>query len=164
MIDQEGYRSNVGIMLCNEKQQLLWARRIGQNAWQFPQGGVDPEEQLEEAMFRELNEEIGLSETQVKIVARTRDWLRYQLPNNLLRHESMPLCIGQKQIWFLLLLRTNEEQVKLDVSDQPEFDQWRWVDYWYPLKEVVSFKRKVYEQALQELEPYIKDDNLRHIV
>lgn len=164
MIDQEGYRSNVGIMLCNEKQQLLWARRIGQNAWQFPQGGVDPKEQLEEAMFRELNEEIGLNQSQVTIVARTRDWLRYQLPNNLLRRESMPLCIGQKQIWFLLLLRTNEEQVKLDVSDQPEFDQWRWVDYWYPLKEVVSFKRKVYEQALQELEPYIKDDNLRLIV
>lgn len=164
MIDQEGYRSNVGIMLCNEKQQLLWARRIGQNAWQFPQGGVNPEEQLEEAMFRELNEEIGLNQTQVTVVARTRDWLRYQLPDNLLRRESMPLCIGQKQIWFLLLLRTNEEQVKLDVSDQPEFDQWRWVDYWYPLKEVVSFKRKVYEQALQELEPHIKDDNLRLIV
>jgi len=164
VIDQEGYRSNVGIMLCNEKQQLLWARRIGQNAWQFPQGGVNPEEQLEEAMFRELNEEIGLNQTQVTVVARTRDWLRYQLPDNLLRRESMPLCIGQKQIWFLLLLRTNEEQVKLDVSDQPEFDQWRWVDYWYPLKEVVSFKRKVYEQALQELEPHIKDDNLRLIV
>ncbi|VAW77515.1 Adenosine (5')-pentaphospho-(5'')-adenosine pyrophosphohydrolase [hydrothermal vent metagenome] len=159
MIDQEGYRSNVGIMLCNNQQQLLWARRIGQNSWQFPQGGVDHHEQLEEAMYRELFEEIGLKKKQVSIVARTRDWLRYELPENLLRHESMPLCIGQKQIWFLLLLKSDENQVKLDHSIQPEFDQWRWVDYWYPLKEVVSFKRDVYQQALAELEPYIKSDN-----
>ena len=151
-------------MLCNEQQQLLWARRIGQNAWQFPQGGVDENEDLEQALFRELTEEVGLKQSHVTILARTSDWLRYKLPENLLRHESKPLCIGQKQIWFLLLLRSHEDQVKLDLSDKPEFDQWRWVDYWYPLKEVVSFKRKVYEQALQELEPYIKNDNLRHIV
>jgi len=164
VIDQEGYRSNVGIMLCNNKQQLLWARRIGQNAWQFPQGGVDENEGLEEAMYRELYEEIGLEKKQVSIVARTRDWLRYELPENLLRHQSMPLCIGQKQIWYLLFLKSQEDQVNLDKSVQPEFDQWRWVDYWYPLKEVVSFKRKVYMQALGELEPYIKDDKLRNIV
>ncbi len=164
MIDQDGYRSNVGIMLCNNKQQLLWARRIGQNSWQFPQGGVDENEELEEAMYRELHEEIGLKQKQVSIIARTRNWLRYKLPENLLRHQSMPLCIGQKQIWFLLFLTSQEDQVKLDQSVQPEFDQWRWVDYWYPLKEVVSFKRSVYKQALVELEPYIKDDKLRHIV
>ncbi len=159
MIDQDGYRSNVGIMLCNDQQQLLWARRIGQNSWQFPQGGVDSHEQLEEAMYRELFEEIGLKKKQVSIIARTRDWLRYELPENLLRHESMPLCIGQKQIWFLLLLKSHENQVTLDHSIQPEFDQWRWVDYWYPLKEVVSFKRDVYQRALTELEPYIKSDH-----
>lgn len=164
MIDQQGYRSNVGIMLCNNQQQLLWARRIGQNAWQFPQGGVDEHEELEEAMYRELYEEIGLKKNQVSLIARTGDWLRYDLPENLLRHESMPLCIGQKQIWFLLFLKSHEDQVKLNQSIQPEFDQWRWVDYWYPLKEVVSFKRNVYKQALVELEPYIQDDNLRDIV
>ena len=153
MIDSEGYRQNVGIILSNQEGRLLWARRVGQNAWQFPQGGIHEQESPEEALFRELEEEVGLQPQDVEIIGFTRDWLRYQLPKNLIRYHSLPLCIGQKQRWYMLRLLGGEESVRLDLSSTPEFDHWRWVDYWYPLREVVSFKRKVYENALKELAP-----------
>ena len=153
MIDSEGYRANVGIILSREDGQLLWARRIGQDSWQFPQGGIRQEETPEEALYRELQEEIGLQRQHVDVIGATDGWLRYQLPKNLIRYESKPVCIGQKQVWFLLRLLASEDKVRLDMSPKPEFDYWRWVDYWHPLREVVSFKRKVYEQALKGLEP-----------
>ncbi|HHH36538.1 MAG TPA: RNA pyrophosphohydrolase [Gammaproteobacteria bacterium] len=156
MIDVNGYRANVGIMLRNPSGKLLWARRIGQDAWQFPQGGIAPNETPEEAMFRELREEIGLAPEDVEIVARTRDWLRYRLPKRLVRRHSKPVCIGQKQIWFMLNLTAEESKVRFDLTEEPEFDYWRWIDYWSPLKEVVAFKRDVYKRALKEFEPYCR--------
>ena len=153
MIDLDGYRANVGIILNNRDGKLLWARRIGQDAWQFPQGGIQPNESPEEAMYRELREEVGLEPGHVTVLGRTNDWLRYRLPRGLIRHQSKPLCIGQKQIWFMLRLKGDESDVRLDISDHPEFDLWRWIDYWEPLNEIVSFKRNVYEHALVELEP-----------
>ena len=155
MIDSEGYRANVGIILCNECDRLLWARRIGQNAWQFPQGGIQHEESAEEALYRELNEEVGLTPEHVEIVGRTRGWLRYRLPRHLIRYHSQPLCIGQKQRWYLLRLLGSERNVRLDLSCTPEFDRWRWVSYWHPLREIVYFKRKVYQRALSELAPLL---------
>ncbi len=155
MIDQNGFRSNIGIILSNSDGGLLWARRAGQDAWQFPQGGVESRESLEEALYRELGEEVGLKKQHVKILARTNKWLRYRLPRNLQRHDKKPVCIGQKQIWYLLLLTASEKKVDLELSKEPEFDQWRWVDYWHPLSEVVSFKYNVYRRALKELEPYL---------
>lgn len=156
MIDTEGYRANVGMILCNSQGKLLWARRIGQDAWQFPQGGIKRNETRMEALFRELQEEIGLTSSQVELVGSTRDWLRYDLPKRYLRHGSVPLCIGQKQMWYLLRLTGTDEEVRLDVGPRPEFDEWRWVDYWHPMQEVVSFKREVYRSALEELEPLLK--------
>jgi putative (di)nucleoside polyphosphate hydrolase len=150
VIDLDGYRPNVGIILCNREGRVLWARRIGQEAWQFPQGGIREEETPEEAMYRELREEIGLGSDDVLVIARTRDWLRYQLPKHLIRRRSRPLCIGQKQVWYLLYLVGDEDRVRLDMTDRPEFDSWRWVDYWNPVDEVVSFKRNVYRSALKE--------------
>jgi putative (di)nucleoside polyphosphate hydrolase len=139
---------------------LLWARRIGQDAWQFPQGGIRRRESPEDALYRELWEEVGLEQEHVQMLGSTRGWLRYQLPKWVRRSRQSPCqrprCIGQKQVWFLLRLKGSEQAVQLDRAEIPEFDGWRWVDYWYPLKEVVSFKRDVYRRALQELEPLLE--------
>ncbi len=151
MIDADGFRPNVGIIIFNDQGQVLWAKRLGQDAWQFPQGGVQRHETPEQAVLRELNEEVGLDPGDVEIVAGTADWLRYRLPTHLVRQNSYPVCIGQKQKWFLLRLVGDPGKVRLDQADKPEFDHWRWVSYWYPLNQVVAFKRDVYRKALEEL-------------
>ena len=150
LIDADGYRANVGIVIINDRGQAFWARRFGQHSWQYPQGGIDKGESAEEAMYRELHEEVGLKPEHVKIVASTKHWLRYKLPKRLIRHDSKPLCIGQKQKWFLLKLTSKESSVDLLHSDHPEFDDWRWVSYWYPVRQVVSFKREVYRKVMKE--------------
>lgn len=155
MIDSEGYRANVGIILCNPRGQLFWARRIGQQAWQFPQGGIRRHESPEQALYRELGEEIGLCRDDVELLGATRDWLRYRLPSELVRRHRQPVCIGQKQRWFLLRLLVSESKVALDASETPEFDRWRWVTPAEPVREVVPFKRQVYRQALDELGPLL---------
>lgn len=153
MIDAEGFRPNVGIILMNNQGQVLWARRVGQNAWQFPQGGIRYRETPVEAMYRELNEETGLEESDVVLVACTRGWLKYRLPRKMIRQNSLPICIGQKQKWFLLKLNCPESHINVQKCESPEFDGWQWVSYWYPLNNVVSFKKNVYRQALKELYP-----------
>ncbi len=158
MIDSDGYRPNVGIILCNEEGKLFWARRIGQDAWQFPQGGIRTSETPEEAMYRELAEEVGLSADDVEIVASTPGWLRYRLPKRLVRRYSKPICIGQKQVWFMLRMLADESKVRFDLFETPEFDGWRWVDYWHPVDEVVHFKREVYARALNEFAPLLGYD------
>jgi len=158
LIDHDGFRPNVGIILSNQDRRLFWGRRVGQNAWQFPQGGINPNETPEEAMFRELEEEVGLQEQQVTILGFTRGWLRYHLPKRYIRRHCGPTCIGQKQIWFMLRVNCGEEAFCLDHTDKPEFDAWRWVRYWQPLNEVVYFKRHVYLQALEELAPTLYPD------
>lgn len=155
MIDEEGFRANVGIILANENGQVLWARRVGQDAWQFPQGGIAADETPEDALFRELYEEVGLQRHDVRVIGCTRGWLKYRLPKRFLRYRSKPLCIGQKQKWFLLMLTGAEERVSFEYGNPPEFDDWRWVNYWYPLDKVVSFKRDVYRKALKELAPHL---------
>jgi len=151
LIDSEGFRANVGIMIANAKGELLWARRVGQDAWQFPQGGIQEGESAEQALFRELKEEVGLTEKDVEVVACTRGWLRYRLPQRLLRRDTKPLCIGQKQKWFLLRMLADDTDIRFDSDEQPEFDSWQWVSYWYPLGQVIPFKREVYRRALKEL-------------
>lgn len=157
MIDKDGFRPNIGIIVSNSKGMLLWGKRIGQDAWQFPQGGIKYSESIEEALYRELHEELGLFPQDVEILGRTKHWLRYRLPRYLQRQHFKPLCIGQKQKWFLLKLLGEDDAVCLNRSDDPEFDDWRWVDYWYPLKEVIHFKRQVYRRALQELSPFLQN-------
>lgn len=155
MIDRDGYRPNVGIILASASGQVLWAKRAGQDAWQFPQGGIDRGESPEQAMFRELNEELGLQPDQVKVLGVTRDWLHYRLPQRYIRPRRGRVCIGQKQKWFVLRLLAGDGAVRFDMTDHAEFDGWRWVDYWHPLVEVVEFKREVYERALHELQPLL---------
>ncbi|MEM5529370.1 RNA pyrophosphohydrolase [Gammaproteobacteria bacterium AS21] len=153
MIDSDGFRPNVGIILANSKGQVLWARRIGQSSWQFPQGGINEDETSEQAMYRELTEEVGLTADDVDIIAVTRGWLRYRLPKRMIRYNSLPVCIGQKQKWYLLKIKCSDNKVDINAVDTPEFDGWRWVSYWYPLGQVVSFKREVYRKAMKELAP-----------
>ena len=160
MIDPDGFRPNVGIILSNCNGRLLWARRVGQDAWQFPQGGIRSDETPTEAMYRELAEEVGLCPDHVELLGSTRGWLRYRLPRRFIRRSSSPLCIGQKQVWFMLRLLCDDTEVQLDRTAQPEFDYWRWVDYWAPLDEVVSFKRSVYKKALSELAPLLFPEGL----
>lgn len=159
-IDSEGFRANVGIILCNHESRLLLAGRVGNKGWQFPQGGMLEGETPVEAMFRELHEEVGLTEHDVDVLGETGDWLRYRLPDRYIRRDSQPLCIGQKQRWYLLRLTGDEERVRFDRSDTPEFDRWRWVEFWRPVKEVIYFKRRVYAQALHELGPHIYPEGL----
>jgi putative (di)nucleoside polyphosphate hydrolase len=154
-IDAEGFRANVGIILSNDDGRLLLAGRVGSKGWQFPQGGMLQGESPEEAMYRELHEEVGLTESDVCVLGSTDDWLRYRLPGRYVRRDSLPLCIGQKQLWFMLRLLGPEDRVRFDRSESPEFDRWRWVEYWHPVKEVIYFKRRVYAQALNELGPHL---------
>lgn len=153
MIDSEGFRPNVGIIVCNIAGQVLWARRRGHDAWQFPQGGIAGGESPQEAMFRELHEEVGLRETDVRILSCTQGWLRYHLPERFIRQRENPRCIGQKRKWFLLELTGREDAIDLAVMRKPEFEDWTWVSYWYPLNQVIDFKRNVYLQALKQLAP-----------
>lgn len=150
MIDKAGYRYGVGIILVNENRQVFVAKRIGMPAWQFPQGGMIENETPEQTMFRELKEEIGLEPEDVQVLASSRRWLRYRLPRHLVRHYAKPLCIGQKQKWFLLRLTNGAAKVNLQANNDPEFDSWAWVSYWQPLRQVVAFKRRVYLMALKE--------------
>jgi putative (di)nucleoside polyphosphate hydrolase len=154
MIDAHGFRANVGIVLLNPQGQVFWGRRIGMSAWQFPQGGINADESIEQAMFRELREEVGLEPADVQVIGCTRRWLRYRLPSRFVRRDQHPLCIGQKQRWFILRLVGDETRVNLACAEEPEFDRWRWIDYWDSLRYVVSFKRGVYEKALNELAPF----------
>ncbi len=152
MIDLDGFRPNVGIMLANDRGQLLWARRVGgHNAWQFPQGGISEGESPKQALFRELHEEVGLTRDAVEILGSTRGWLRYRLPKRFVRDGQKPLCIGQKQKWFLLRMLEDDAAVQLDRNEKPEFDHWRWVSYWYPLDQIIPFKREVYRRAMKDL-------------
>jgi putative (di)nucleoside polyphosphate hydrolase len=153
MIDPDGYRPNVGIILMHRDGRLFWARRTSRDGWQFPQGGMNSDETPLEAMYRELHEETGLKAEHVEVLAATPGWLRYRLPRRFLRPTQRPMCIGQKQVWFLLRMLADDDAVKLDANEHPEFDLWRWVDFWYPLEHVVDFKRNVYVQALMFLAP-----------
>lgn len=145
----------MGIILTNAAKQVLWAKRIGQQAWQFPQGGIQRGEAPRDALLRELHEELGLTAGDVEILGVTQGWLRYQLPKRYVRQGRGRICIGQKQKWFVLRLLGSEDRVRFDATDSPEFDGWRWVEWWHPAGEVVEFKRAVYVRALNELAPVI---------
>ena len=155
MIDSEGYRANIGIVITNEKKQILLAKRYKQDAWQLPQGGIDKGETELEALYRELEEEVGLAPKQVSLLAKTPKWLRYELPMEHIRRKQKPTCIGQKQVWYLLKLVSNDSDISLSLHNKVEFDDWKWVDYWSPVDEVINFKKEVYEDMLKALAPVL---------
>ena len=156
VIDPDGFRPNVGIVLMHEDGRVFWARRVHRDGWQFPQGGMNTDETPLEAMYRELREETGLLPEHVDVLGTTPGWLRYRLPSRAIRRHERLLCIGQKQVWFLLRFRGDEADLRLDLTETPEFDGWRWVDFWYPMQHVVIFKRGVYARALGHLAPFAR--------
>lgn len=153
VIDSDGFRANVGIVLMRDAGDVFLGRQVGGRGWQFPQGGVLAGEEPAQAAFRELHEEIGLSPSDVNLIGQTSHWLRYRLPAKYVRRNRHPMCIGQKQRWFLLRLKRNEAQFDFGRTHEPEFDHYRWVNFWEPAREVIYFKRAVYVQALTELAP-----------
>ena len=150
LIDADGFRANVGIILMHHDEVFL-GRRTGGRGWQFPQGGVRRGESLEQALYRELEEEIGVAKADVTLLGQTDRWLRYRLPARYVRRNQQPVCIGQKQRWFLLRLRAKDPTFDFSRTAEPEFDEFRWTQYWDPVKEVIYFKRAVYARALTEL-------------
>lgn len=156
MLDREGFRPNVGIVLLNARNEVFWGKRLREHSWQFPQGGIKYGETPVQAMYRELHEEIGLLPEHVKVIGRTRDWLRYEVPDKFIRREVRGHYRGQKQIWFLLRMVGRDCDICLRTTTHPEFDAWRWNSYWVPLDAVIEFKRDVYHLALTELSRFVR--------
>lgn len=155
MIDKDGYRPNVGIILLNKQNLVFWGRRKGEYSWQFPQGGLAENETLDECMYRELHEELGLLKQHVSIIDKTNDWLYYDVPGSWSKQNSN--YRGQKQIWYLLDFLGADYHIDVRSHHEPEFDAWRWISYWEPIDLVVKFKQDVYRKALNHFAPLIKN-------
>ena len=155
-IKEKGYRLNVGIIVANSDGRLLYCKRKNSNNWQFPQGGIDKNEDTYLAAVRELYEEVGIAENKIKLIKESDSWYKYDLPRKYKRNRFLWKDFkGQKQKWFLFQL-IEEAKIDLNNENNPEFDQFDWVEYWKPLDEVVEFKREIYEKVLTELEPAYK--------
>ncbi|QRN41394.1 MAG: RNA pyrophosphohydrolase [Neisseriaceae bacterium] len=159
MLDQLGYRPNVGIVIVNRDNKVFWGKRVRQLAWQFPQGGINEGETPDEAMYRELMEEVGLKPEHVEIINRTDDWIYYDVPKKWLKKDSDSLYKGQKQIWYLLRFVGRDSDISLRATSNPEFNGWRWNAYWNPIREIVDFKKEVYQTVLKEFAPILGVDS-----
>lgn len=152
---KKGYRINVGMVIANQQNRLFWGcRQLSRQAWQFPQGGVAQGESLREALYREMLEEVGLLKHDVQCLAKTKGWYKYDIPPAYQRADRAP-CLGQQQKWFLLRLITHDSAINLMASAKPEFETWRWVDYWEAVEGVAPFKRSIYKGVLEEFAPIL---------
>ena len=150
-MNDSGYRLNVGLIVANKQGKVLLCKRKGVNSWQFPQGGIDYAENSLKAAKRELLEEVGIRSKSIKLIESLDDWLKYDVPRKKLRKKIINRNFkGQKQKWFLFMLK---EDVEITFENDPdnEFDDFKWVSYWYPLNVIISFKEKVYREALNKL-------------
>ena len=145
------YRSNVGIMMVNEKGYVFVGQRLdnNQNAWQMPQGGIDAGEDPETAAYRELLEETGVKKQDVRFVASSSQWLSYDLPEDLIPILWNGKFRGQKQKWFLFKFLGEDVDINI-ATEHPEFSKWKWISKENLLKEIVPFKKSVYENVLKE--------------
>ncbi len=131
----------------------MYCKRKNSKNWQFPQGGIDKNEDIFIAALRELYEEVGIEENKVKLIKESDHWYKYDLPKKYKRNNFLWEDFrGQKQKWFLFKL-IEKAEIDLNNENNPEFDEFNWVDYWKPLDEIVDFKREIYEKVLTELEP-----------
>ena len=143
------YRPNVGVMLVNPAGKVFVAQRLDSDtdAWQMPQGGIDPGEDARTAALRELHEETGIDPSLVTIEAETPDWLTYDLPHDLVPKIRKGRYRGQKQRWFLLRFHGDDSQIDIDTA-HPEFSRWEWIDPAEVVNRIVPFKRDVYARVL----------------
>ena len=153
----KGYRPNVGMMIINSEKKVLMCTRIhseGQTyRLQMPQGGIDKGETPAQAVYREMGEEIGLSSKDVRFVATTRKWYKYDLPETVRRKKSIR---GQRQKWFLFLLISPDDHIDLTTDKLQEFEGFQWVELNDVATSVVPFKRPVYEEVINEFRPFIE--------
>jgi len=148
------YRSGVGAIIINQENKVFIGKRIrtlGEKAWQMPQGGIDGEETPEEALKRELFEETGI--TTYSILAKTSDWIYYDLPGNLPRDIWGGKYKGQKQIWYLIKFDGKNNEININAHNPPEFSEWRWEEPDNLLDLIIEFKRDMYKKVLEELLP-----------
>ena len=148
------YRANVGVVVFNRDGRVWLGKRAGQAGpycWQFPQGGVDPGEDLEAAARRELYEETGIRS--VALIARTEGWILYDFPPEVLASGRGRGYRGQKQAWFAYLFEGHDAEVDLAAHPPQEFDAWRWADLHETAELVVPFKRDAYLQVIAAFAP-----------
>ena len=150
VLDKNGFRSNIAMIVSNGCGQVILAKRIGQISWQFPQGGIDGDEAPKDALFRELKEEIGLDQKDVEILKQSSQWFKYKIPPNLQRKRSKPVCIGQKQKWFIMKFTGEDSDINIKTK-KPEFLEWKWVDLDSLTKIVVDFKLHVYQELQKKI-------------
>ena len=155
MLDENGYRYNVGIIIINDRKQVFWAKRNGKDAWQFPQGGIKKGESIKLAMYRELKEETGIGSADVEILGRTKNWLYYDVPKNFIKKESRSSYKGQRQIWFLLRFNGLDTNIIFPQTRESEFDAWKWIEFSEAPNMVIQFKKHIYSSALLELAPMV---------
>ena len=149
--NNEGYRPNVAMVVINSMNKVLICRRKNTRTWQFPQGGIDNGEDIKKAMYRELAEEVGLSKADVILVGESEGTITYEIPKTIRSKVLGGKFKGQEQKWFLLKLKKDNSEIKLDNEAFPEFDKYEWVSFWQPLNRIVDFKREAYREALSEL-------------
>ena len=149
-MDKKNYRRGVGMIIINDDGRFWLGKRIGTEAWQFPQGGIDKGEKVRDAMYRELQEETGLEKDMVEIISISKRWLVYHIPHVFQRHSKK--FDGAMQKWYLLKLIDNDSKINLNASGHAEFDAWKWGDKDAAIKSVIRFKRDVYKSILKEFE------------
>ncbi len=152
-IEQLPYRPCVGVMLMNARDEVFVGQRLDrdQDAWQMPQGGIDPGEPPQQAALRELWEETGVASDLVRVEQETADWFAYDLPHDLVPRLWKGRYRGQKQKWFLLRFTGHDADVNIQ-TEHPEFSQWKWLAVDQLVENIVPFKRAVYQDVLRAFE------------
>jgi|TARA_B100000767_G_scaffold261637_1_gene273451 putative (di)nucleoside polyphosphate hydrolase len=155
-IENLPYRANVGVMVLNKSGDVFVAQRLEHyaNAWQMPQGGIDPGEAPAEAALRELEEETGINSSKVVILSETQNWISYELPANLIPKLWNGQYRGQKQKWFLMRFLGEDTDIDIE-TEEPEFSAWKWIAPSALPDAIVPFKRDVYVAVLEAFQSHL---------